>query len=175
MPIQDYKKEVVILTVNKQKARQKPRLNVKICTNFICHSLQIQANYTLLLRQLAEEKEEKNMENKKIGVLLANLGTDAPTVADVKRYLKQFLSDPPSDRSPQTKMANNLRIALLLPKRSPKWQNFTKRSIGKIPLLAISRKQQKAVQNYFNAKGKEVVVELGMTCGNQAWYKRSKT
>ena len=34
------------------------------------------------------------MENKKIGVLLANLGTpDAPTASDVKRYLKQFLSD----------------------------------------------------------------------------------
>ena len=34
------------------------------------------------------------------------------------------------------------------------------------PLLAISRKQQKALQNYFNAKGKNVVVELGMSYGN---------
>ena len=59
---------------------------------------------------LITKKEEKNMENKKIGVLLANLGTpDAPTTSDVKRYLT-ILERSSSDRSPQTKMANNLKL-----------------------------------------------------------------
>ena len=60
------------------------------------------------------------MENKKIGVLLANLGTpDAPTASDVKRYLKQFLSDPRVIDLPKFKWQTILNC-FVLPKRSPK-------------------------------------------------------
>ena len=39
--------------------------------------------------------------NDKTGVLLINLGTpDSPSVADVRRYLREFLSDPAGDRYP---------------------------------------------------------------------------
>lgn len=108
------------------------------------------------------------MTEPKIGVLLANLGTpDEPTTPAVKRYLKQFLSDPRVIDLPKWKWQFILN-AFVLPRRSPKVAEAY-RSIWTeegSPLLAISRQQQKAVQSYFNAKGKNVVVELGMSYGN---------
>ena len=108
------------------------------------------------------------MENKKIGVLLANLGTpDAPTVADVKRYLKQFLSDPRVIDLPKLKWQTILNC-FVLPKRSPKVAKLYQAiwTAEGSPLIAISREQQKALQNYFNVKSKNVIVELGMSYGN---------
>lgn len=108
------------------------------------------------------------MTEPKIGVLLANLGTpDEPTTPAVKRYLKQFLSDPRVIDLPKWKWQFILN-AFVLPRRSPKVAEAY-RSIWTeegSPLLAISRQQQKAVQSYFNVKGKNVVVELGMSYGN---------
>ena len=81
------------------------------------------------------------MENKKIGVLLANLGTpDAPTVADVKRYLKQFLSDPRVIDLPKLKWQTILNC-FVLPKRSPKVAKLYQAiwTAEGSPLLAISR------------------------------------
>ncbi|QLB20999.1 ferrochelatase [Vespertiliibacter pulmonis] len=108
------------------------------------------------------------MNQLKIGVLLANLGTpDEPTTPAVKRYLRQFLSDPRVIDLPRLKWLPILNF-MVLPKRSPKvaeayksiWTNEGS------PLLAISRQQQKAVQTYFSAKGKNIIVELGMSYGN---------
>lgn len=108
------------------------------------------------------------MTQAKIGVLLANLGTpDEPTAPAVKRYLKQFLSDPRVIDLPRWKWLPILNL-IVLPRRSPKVAEayssiWTEQGS---PLLAISRQQQKAVQTYFDAKGKNVVVELGMSYGN---------
>lgn len=104
----------------------------------------------------------------KIGVLLANLGTpDAPTAPAVKRYLKQFLSDPRVIDLPKFKWQFILN-AFILPKRSPKvahaYQSIW--TADGSPLLAISRQQQQAVQNYFDSTQQNVVVELGMSYGN---------
>lgn len=108
------------------------------------------------------------MTEPKIGVLLANLGTpDEPTTPAVKRYLKQFLSDSRVIDLPKWKWQFILN-AFVLPRRSPKVSEAY-RSIWTeegSPLLAISRQQQKAVQSYFSVKGKNVVVELGMSYGN---------
>lgn len=108
------------------------------------------------------------MSQPKIGVLLANLGTpDAPTSSALKRYLRQFLSDPRVIDLPRFKWLPILNF-IVLPKRSPKvakaYQSIWTEAGS--PLLVISRQQQKAVQTYFNAKGKNVVVELGMSYGN---------
>lgn len=108
------------------------------------------------------------MKTAKIGVLLANLGTpDAPTPSAVKRYLKQFLSDPRVIDLPKMKWQTILNC-FVLPKRSPKVAKlYSEIWTGEgSPLLAISRQQQKAVQSYFDAKGKDVIVELGMSYGN---------
>ncbi|MDH2997049.1 ferrochelatase [Pasteurellaceae bacterium LFhippo2] len=108
------------------------------------------------------------MSNQKIGVLLANLGTpDEPTTPAVKRYLKQFLSDPRVIDLPKLKWQFILNF-MVLPKRAPKVAHAYKSiwTEDGSPLLSISRQQQKAVQNYFSYKGKDVVVELGMSYGN---------
>lgn len=104
----------------------------------------------------------------KTGVLLANLGTpDAPTAKAVKRYLRQFLSDPRVIDLPRKKWLPILNL-LVLPKRSPR----VAKAYASIwtedgsPLLSISYQQQKALQTYFDAKGRNVVIEVGMTYGN---------
>lgn len=108
------------------------------------------------------------MQQAKIGVLLANLGTpDEATPSAVKRYLKQFLSDPRVIDLPKWKWQLLLNC-LILPKRAPRvaklyqaiWQPEGS------PLLAISRQQQQALQSHLSAQGYDVVVELGMSYGN---------
>ena len=54
------------------------------------------------------------------GVLLVNLGTpDAPTTGAVRRYLRQFLSDPRVVRLPRLLWLPILYL-LVLPMRSPR-------------------------------------------------------
>lgn len=108
------------------------------------------------------------MNQPKIGVLLANLGTpDEPTASALKRYLRQFLSDPRVIDLPKMKWLPILNL-MVLPKRAPRVAKAYKTIWTEqgSPLLAISRQQQKAVQTYFDAKGKNVIVELGMSYGN---------
>ncbi|MEN2937642.1 Ferrochelatase [Mannheimia haemolytica] len=91
-----------------------------------------------------------------IGILLANLGTpDEPTPSAVKRYLKQFLSDPRVIDLPKFKWQAILNC-IILPRRSPKVAKLYQSvwSEEGSPLLAISRQQQRAVQRYFDAKAK---------------------
>ncbi|MDH2925015.1 ferrochelatase [Nicoletella semolina] len=108
------------------------------------------------------------MNQTKIGVLLANLGTpDEPTTPAVKRYLKQFLSDPRVIDLPAFKWQFILNL-LVLPKRSPRVAEayrgiWTEQGS---PLLVISRQQQADIQRYLEAQDKNVVVELGMSYGN---------
>lgn len=104
----------------------------------------------------------------KIGVLLANLGTpDEPTTPAVKRYLRQFLSDPRVIDLPKLKWQAILNW-IILPKRSPKVAKLYQSIWTKdgSPLLAISKTQQQALQHYFNLQSTKVIVELGMSYGN---------
>ncbi|WGE45945.1 ferrochelatase [Actinobacillus equuli] len=108
------------------------------------------------------------MTSNKIGVLLANLGTpDEPTAPAVKRYLKQFLSDPRVIDLPKFKWQLILN-GIILPKRSPKVAKLYQEIWTEqgSPLLSISRQQQQTLQNYFNQQSRNVLVELGMSYGN---------
>lgn len=108
------------------------------------------------------------MPKPKIGVLLSNLGTpDEPTPNAVKRYLKQFLSDPRVIDLPRGKWLPILNF-IILPRRSPKVAKNYQSIWGKdgSPLLSISRQQQQAIQAYFNQRDKDFIIELGMTYGN---------
>lgn len=108
------------------------------------------------------------MSQQKIGVLLANLGTpDEPTTPAVKRYLKQFLSDPRVIDLPKWKWQFILNF-MVLPKRAPRVAEAYKSiwTAEGSPLLSISRQQQKAVQSYLNAQNPNIIVELGMSYGN---------
>lgn len=103
------------------------------------------------------------MRQDKPGVLLVNLGTpDAPTTAAVKRYLKQFLSDPRVVDVPRFLWWPILNGAIL-PFRSPRvaklyasvWMEQGS------PLMVYSKRQRDAL-----AARVDMPVELGMSYGN---------
>ncbi len=85
---------------------------------------------------------------RKIGVLLVNLGTpDAPDAASVRRYLKQFLSDPRVVEIPQLLWQPILRGAVLTtrPKKSAHAYAQVWTEAGS-PLLAITKAQAQDLQ-----------------------------
>ncbi|WP_318963317.1 ferrochelatase [Shewanella colwelliana] len=105
----------------------------------------------------------------KVGVLLVNLGTpDSPTPKDVKRFLKQFLSDPRVvDLNPLIwKPILNGIILNTRPKavaelyQSIWWQQGS-------PLMVVSERQKLALSGALQAQlGRTVPVALGMSYGN---------
>lgn len=104
----------------------------------------------------------------KLGVLVVNLGTpDAPTTRAVRRYLKEFLSDPRVIEAPRALWWFILRgILLVRPSRSARAYKKVWRDDGS-PLLHFSRRQVEAL---WSELGKRctgpVSVALGMRYGN---------
>lgn len=99
-----------------------------------------------------------------IGVLLVNLGTpDAPQAPEVRRYLREFLSDPRVlDISPVGRwLLLNLVILPLRPARSAEAYRKVWRADGS-PLLAYSR----ALAEQVRAALPDMQVELAMRYGN---------
>ena len=102
------------------------------------------------------------------GILLVNLGTpDAPTTAAVRRYLKEFLSDPRVVEIPKLVWWLILN-AIILPFRSP-------RSAQKYalvwtadgsPLKVWTDKQAKLLRGSLGARGHDVSVAYAMRYGN---------
>jgi ferrochelatase len=98
-------------------------------------------------------------------VLLVQLGTpDAPTPAALKRYLRQFLSDPRVIEAPRWLwwLILNGRILLTRPRQSAvKYQRIWDPQTGS-PLLHITRLQTEALQRALP----NVTVRFGMQVGN---------
>ncbi len=106
-----------------------------------------------------------NKPSPRIGVLLVNLGTpDEPTAPALRRYLKQFLSDPRVVEIPRLAWLLILHgiILRVRPKRSAALYKSVWTSEGS-PLLVISKQQQAAIQQQL---GDEYSVKLGMRYGN---------
>jgi ferrochelatase len=101
------------------------------------------------------------------GVLLVQLGTpDAPTAPALRRYLRQFLSDPRVIEAPRWKwwLILNLFILPTRPKQSAaKYQRIWDPKTGS-PLLHITELQTKALQEKFP----DIPVRFGMQIGNPA-------
>lgn len=113
----------------------------------------------------AGERDFNHSRPENIGVLLANLGTPAaPETAAVRKYLREFLSDPRVVEAPRLlwQLVLNLWI---LPRRAPKtaaayrkiWQP------GGSPLLLISRRQRAALARELSEM--PIAVALGMRYG----------
>jgi ferrochelatase len=101
----------------------------------------------------------------KTGVLLVNLGTpDSPSVADVRKYLREFLSDPRViDISPAGRwMLVNFIIAPIRSSRSAKLYKKIWTDKGS-PLLFHSEKQKELLQQKL---GENFQVELAMRYQN---------
>ncbi len=103
-----------------------------------------------------------------IGVLLVNLGTpDAATTRSLRRYLRQFLSDPRVVEFPRIPwwLILNLVILNLRPKRSAEAYRKVWTDAGS-PLLVISQRQAAALGPVLGQRGLGAVhVELGMSYG----------
>jgi ferrochelatase len=103
------------------------------------------------------------------GVLLCNLGTpDAPKTTELRRYLKQFLSDPRVVEVPRLLwwLILNLVILRIRPRRSAKLYRSVWSEDGS-PLLVNSQAQVDGVQKILSEKYRaEVPVVLGMRYGN---------
>lgn len=109
----------------------------------------------------------------KIAIVLVNLGTpDAPTVPAVRRYLKQFLSDPRVIEIPQFiwQIILNLFVLTTRPKRVA--HAYASVWDGDSPLRSIANEQvsllQARIANWTDIAPCQVSVHVGMTYGNPA-------
>jgi ferrochelatase len=116
-------------------------------------------------RAAAPEKVERG-----IGVLLVNLGTpDAPDAKAVRRYLKQFLSDPRviEKRGLTWKLILN---GVILPIRSRRKARDYKRiwntDKNESPFKTITRSQAKKLAGILEPLGKHVIVDWAMRYAN---------
>ncbi len=104
-----------------------------------------------------------------IGVLLTNLGTpDSTRTADVRRYLKEFLSDPRVVSVPRLAwwLVLNLVILNTRPRHSAKAYQKIWTDQGS-PLLSISREQADLIRTQLQQNGNgEIKLELAMRYGN---------
>ena len=100
-----------------------------------------------------------------VGVLLLQLGTpDAPTPSALRRYLRQFLSDPRVIEAPRLLwwFILHLRILPTRPAQSAaKYQRIWDPQTGS-PLLHITRLQTEALQRSLQ----QAIVRFGMQIGN---------
>ncbi|MDP1932814.1 MAG: ferrochelatase [Gammaproteobacteria bacterium] len=107
----------------------------------------------------------------KIGILITNLGTpDAPTPKALRKYLKEFLSDPRVVEAPRLIwwFALNGVILNIRPRRSAKSyvKVFTEQGS---PLLFHTRNQAQALQQHFIAHGRDdLLVDFAMRYGSPA-------
>ena len=104
----------------------------------------------------------------KVGVMLVNLGTpDAPTPVAVRRYLKEFLSDPRVIEIPRAIWWLILNGVVLnaRPKDSAARYASVWMPEGS-PLMVWSQRQTDAVGKELAARGHEVEVMLAMRYGN---------
>jgi protoporphyrin/coproporphyrin ferrochelatase len=103
------------------------------------------------------------------GVLLCNLGTpDAPKTVELRRYLKEFLSDPRVVEVPRLLwwMILNLIILRIRPRRSAKLYQTVWSDEGS-PLMVHSRAQVAGVKALLDKNfNDDVPVVLGMRYGN---------
>lgn len=105
----------------------------------------------------------------KIGVLITNLGTpDAPKKNELRRYLKEFLSDPRVVEIPRLLwwMILNLVILNIRPRRSAKAYSTVWTERGS-PLLFHTRDQADALRIQLQQQyGENMVVEFAMRYGS---------
>ncbi|MGV2873258.1 ferrochelatase [Colwellia sp. E150_009] len=117
-------------------------------------------------------KHEGSQTNKKpvakTGVLLTNLGSPAaPTTGAVRKYLREFLSDPRVVEIPRLIWLSILYgiILVVRPKKSAKLYQSIWIDQG-APLLVISKDQQQKVSAKLQEKyGSDVIVDLAMRYG----------
>ncbi len=105
----------------------------------------------------------------RIGVLLVNLGTpDAPDAPSVRRYLREFLSDPRviENQGPAWKFVLNAIILPVRPRRkAPDYLKIWNLQKNESPLKTITRSQAEKLAATLAASGSQIVVNWAMRYG----------
>lgn len=108
-------------------------------------------------------------EPEKIGVLITNLGTpDEPTAGALRRYLREFLSDPRVVEVPRLLwwLILNGVILRIRPRRSAEAYRKVWQEDGS-PLMSHTRRQCEAIREKLESQyGDQVVVRFAMRYGN---------
>ncbi len=104
----------------------------------------------------------------RVGILLINLGTpDAPTAPAVRRYLKEFLSDPRVIEIPRViwwLILNGIILNVRPRKSAAKYAQIW--TPDGSPLLLNTRQQALMLKGFMGERGVSVEVEYGMRYGN---------
>ena len=105
-----------------------------------------------------------------IGVLLVNLGTpEAPTAVAVRRYLKEFLTDPRVIENNSLLWKTFLNTAIL-PLRSRRrardYEKIWNRDKDESPIKTTTRSQAEKLGGILEPLGKHVIVDWAMRYGN---------
>lgn len=107
-------------------------------------------------------------ERERTAVLLVQLGTpDAPEPKAVRRYLKQFLSDPRVVEIPRliwSLILNGIILNTRPSKSAEKYKSIWTREGS--PLMVNSKAQAQLLQGYLGERGVDVTVALAMRYGN---------
>jgi ferrochelatase len=116
-----------------------------------------------------QEPPYKHGDQLRTGILLVNLGTpDAPTASALRRYLKQFLSDPRVIEIPRFvwwPILNGIILNLRPRKSAEKYAQIWTQEGS--PLLVHTRKQATLLQGFLGTRIKSPFnVEFGMRYGN---------
>ncbi len=105
-----------------------------------------------------------------IGVLIVNLGTpDAPDAAAVRRYLKQFLTDPrviEKDGLFWKLFLNGVILPLRSRRKARDYQRIWNRDKNESPFKTITRSQAEKLASILEPLGKHVIVDWAMRYAN---------
>ena len=105
-----------------------------------------------------------------IGVLLVNLGTvDAPTPDAVRRYLKEFLTDPrviEKDSLWWKFVLNCIILPLRSRRKARDYQKIWNRDNNESPFKTVTRSQAEKLAGILEPLGKHVMVDWAMRYGN---------
>jgi ferrochelatase len=112
----------------------------------------------------------------RIGVLLVNLGTpDGPDPGSVRRYLREFLSDPRviENQGLIWKLVLNGVILPIRPRRKARdYAKIWNRELNESPLKTITRQQADKLAAMLKPLAKSVMVDWAMRYGNPAIAER---
>ncbi len=113
------------------------------------------------------EPEHSHARSGRLAVLLVNLGTpDAPTAADLRRYLAEFLSDPRVVEIPRLlwlALLHGVILRIRPAKSAAKYASIW--TVEGSPLLVWTRRQTDALQRRMASRGSSVLVRTAMRYG----------
>ena len=117
------------------------------------------------------EPSRAHGEQPRVGILLANLGTpDAPTAKALRRYLREFLSDPRVIEIPRALwwlILHGIILRLRPRKSAEKYAQIWSKEGS--PLLVHTQKQAKLFQGYLSTRiNSPFAVEFGMRYGSHS-------